>query len=86
MVDIMPQCVDRLPDREIEQDGIVVVGPEVGAQVLQVFQAVNDSRRRFAVIFAAWGVVYHYNVWIEKEGQTPQLKFQPEPSAKCGTV
>ena len=44
---------------------LLVAGIVVGSRNLQNFDP-GLVIYTFAVIFAAWGVVYHYNVWLEK--------------------
>lgn len=45
--------------------GLLVAGIVVGSRNLQNFDAALVMYT-FAVIFATWGVVYHYNVWLQK--------------------
>src|SRR5207245_5061486 len=45
--------------------GVLVAAIVVGSRNLDNFDAALVVYT-FAVIFAAWGVVYHYNVWLEK--------------------
>lgn len=45
--------------------GFLVAGIAVGSRNLQNFDAALVVYT-FAVVFATWGVVYHYNVWLEK--------------------
>jgi NNP family nitrate/nitrite transporter-like MFS transporter len=45
--------------------GMLVAAIVVGSRNLDNFDAALVVYT-FAVIFAAWGVVYHYNVWLEK--------------------
>jgi len=45
--------------------GLLVAGIAVGSRNLQNFDAALVIYT-FAVVFATWGVVYHYNVWLEK--------------------
>jgi NNP family nitrate/nitrite transporter-like MFS transporter len=45
--------------------GLLVAGIAVGSRNLQNFDSALVIYT-FAVVFATWGVVYHYNVWLEK--------------------
>jgi NNP family nitrate/nitrite transporter-like MFS transporter len=45
--------------------GLLVAAVVVGSRNLRNFDAALVIYT-FAVIFAAWGVVYHYNVWLQK--------------------
>ena len=45
--------------------GVLVAAIVVGSRNLQDFDPALVIYT-FAVVFAAWGIVYHYNVWIEK--------------------
>ncbi|HWB95854.1 MAG TPA: MFS transporter [Bryobacteraceae bacterium] len=45
--------------------GLLIASIVVGSRNLQNFDPALVIYT-FAVVFAAWGVVYHYNVWIEK--------------------
>jgi len=45
--------------------GLLVAAIVVGSRNLQNFDAALVMYT-FAVIFATWGVVYHYNVWLQK--------------------
>ncbi|MBZ5728216.1 MAG: MFS transporter [Acidobacteriia bacterium] len=45
--------------------GLLVAAIVVGSRNLQNFDSALVIYT-FAVVFATWGVVYHYNVWIEK--------------------
>jgi MFS transporter, NNP family, nitrate/nitrite transporter len=45
--------------------GFLVAGIAVGSRNLQNFDAALVVYT-FSVVFATWGVVYHYNVWLEK--------------------
>ena len=45
--------------------GFLIAAIVVGSRNLQNFDPALVIYT-FAVIFATWGVVYHYNVWIDK--------------------
>ena len=45
--------------------GFLVAGIAVGSRNLQNFDSALVIYT-FSVVFATWGVVYHYNVWLEK--------------------
>ena len=45
--------------------GLLIAAIVVGSRNLQNFDAALVIYT-FAVVFATWGVVYHYNVWLEK--------------------
>ena len=74
---------------------LLVAAIVVGSRNLQNFDPALVIYT-FAVVFATWGVVYHYNVWLEKPptrvvlgsrlGTVPPARRAPQRSPACRTL
>ncbi len=61
--------------------GMLVAAIVVGSRNLQNFDPALVIYT-FAVVFATWGVAYHYYVWLEKP--PTRIYWRPRLGASCG--